>query len=232
MAVISSALDMLGSVTSARFRQLGFSLVDQSLSVGGAFLINVSLARTQTREAYGIFALCYSVFTFLAGLHNAMIVETYTVYGSGRYHLEFPSYTRLLWRTNLTLVAALAFFLTASWQSWNWIAQSHISSAGLGVALFSGMPLSALFLRRTFYLRRRPDLAARFSLIFFSICALLLWLTLRTNAMNGLYAFLDIGLAWGLAALIMTRELPQREAARNFTDIHPEYWKEHWKDAR
>ena len=89
-------LDRFSGITSAvswaRFRQVGFSVTDQAFSVGGMFLINVALARTQTKEEYGMFALCYSVFTFLSGLHNAAILEPYTVYGSGRYSNRFSEY--------------------------------------------------------------------------------------------------------------------------------------------
>src|SRR2546425_8590466 len=30
--------------------------------------------------------------TFLTGLHNAALLEAYTIYGSGRYHRSFPAY--------------------------------------------------------------------------------------------------------------------------------------------
>ncbi len=73
------------SASFLRVRQAGFSIADQALFVGGTFLANVMLARTQTKEEYGMFVLSYSVFTFLTGLHNASILEPYTVYGSGRY---------------------------------------------------------------------------------------------------------------------------------------------------
>ena len=82
------------------------------------FLINIVLARTQSKEGYGIFALTYTVFTFLVGLHNAAILEAYTIYGSGRYHPHFPAYERLIWRVNillgLGLTGALIFSLAAS----------------------------------------------------------------------------------------------------------------------
>src|SRR5437879_5981203 len=91
-------LRIFTSLSWPRLNQAAFSITDQALSVGGMFLANVALARAQTKEEYGMFALSYSVFTFLAGLHNASVLEPYTVYGSGRYHQSFPEYERLLWR--------------------------------------------------------------------------------------------------------------------------------------
>src|SRR6266478_3216239 len=73
-----------GPLNWPRVRQAGYSIADQALAVGGMFLANVALARTQSKEEYGFFALSYSVFTFLTGLYDAVILETYTVYGSGR----------------------------------------------------------------------------------------------------------------------------------------------------
>ena len=87
------------------------SLGDQGLAVGGGFLANVALARSLTKEDYGIFALTYSVFTFLLGLYYAAILEPCTVYGSGRYRERFSEYLRLILRTNAILCACLTGIL-------------------------------------------------------------------------------------------------------------------------
>ena len=147
----------------ARMRQIGFSIADQGFSVGGMFLVNIALARTQTKEEYGIFALSYSVFTFLTGLHNAALLEAYTIYGSGRYHRSFPAYAWLLWRSNLLLALGAAAALTLLCGVLAWTAPTLASRTVLGLALACGVLLTASFVRRTFYMRRRPDLAARFS---------------------------------------------------------------------
>lgn len=220
------------SVSSARIRQVGFSFVDQAFSVGGMFLVNVALARTQVKEEYGIFALSYSIFTFLTGLQNASILEAFTVYGSGRYRSYFAAYERLLWRSNVRLCLAVSALLLIAW----WVLASIASPLGshtiLGMALTAGLVLTATFIRRTFYVRRRPDLAARISLTFFCACALLLWLAVRSRLLNGFYAFLIVGLAWCLAYISVVRELPGNERSQHFLAIEPNYWSEHWKYSR
>ncbi len=45
----SAALFSSGTFSWARIRQMGFSIADQEFSVGGMFLVNVALARTQTK---------------------------------------------------------------------------------------------------------------------------------------------------------------------------------------
>src|SRR5437879_665050 len=84
------------------------------------FLANVLLARVRSKEEYGMFALSYSIYTFLSGLHNAAILEPFTVYGSGRYHRDFPSYARLMWRSNAVLGLAVTVVLLLIWQGLHW----------------------------------------------------------------------------------------------------------------
>src|SRR5260370_8868221 len=172
----SAMLFQLGEFAAARMRQIGFSIADQALAVGGMFLANVELARTQSKEDYGIFALTYSVFTFLAGLHNGAILETYTVYGSGRYNARFAEYARLLWRSNAWLGDALTASISIVWGALYEVKPSLASPTIVGLALGSGFLLTATVVRRTFYIRNRPDLAARFSLALFATCAGLLGL--------------------------------------------------------
>src|SRR5215469_5921305 len=171
-----AALSTLRSLSWPHIQRASCSLVDQGLSVGGMFLVNITLARTLTKEGYGVFALSYSVSAFLLSVHNGLILETYTVYGSGRYHQDFPAYAGLLWRTNVLLGVGLTAALSLLWWILGWIVPTVASTTVLGMTLMSGVLLSAAFVRRTFYLRRRPDLAAKFSAIFFSICLIFLWL--------------------------------------------------------
>jgi O-antigen/teichoic acid export membrane protein len=220
------------SVPWLRIRQIGFSITDQGLSVGGMFLANVMLARTQSKEEYGLFALSYSVFTLLAGLHNAAVLETFTIYGSGRYHRRFPEYVRLLWRSNLYLGLGLTAGLTLLWAVLARVRPLMASRTFLGMTLTAGVLLSAAFLRRTFYMRRRPDLAARFSLVFFVICVALLGVSAQLKILNGFYAFVIVAAAWSASSLLVAREMPGRTAGESFLELEPGYWAEHWNYAR
>jgi O-antigen/teichoic acid export membrane protein len=229
----SAMLFQLGTFSAVRMRQIGFSIADQALAVGGMFLANVELARTQSKEEYGIFALTYSVFTFLAGLHNGVLLETYTVYGSGRYNARFAEYARLLWRSNAWLGLGLTGIISIVWGALSWTRPALASPTILGLALGSGFLLTATFVRRTFYMRNRPDLAARFSVAFFATCAVLLWVAIRMRILSGFYVFVIAAVAWVTAGGFLARELPGRAEARvSFTDGEPEYWSEHWKYSR
>src|SRR5262249_15823981 len=125
-------------VFAKRARLLAYSILDQALAVGGMFLANVALARVRSKEEYGIFALCYSVYTFLAGLHNAFILEPFTVFGSGRYHEYFQSYARLIRRKNAILCVGLSLLMVIAWLVIRWISPAKASQTILGMALTCG----------------------------------------------------------------------------------------------
>lgn len=218
-----------GSLNWFRVRRAGFNIADQALAVGGMFLANVALARTQSKEEYGVFALSYSVFTFLASLHNAAILETYTVYGSGRYNPRFADYARLLWRSNALVGLALTAAIGVVWWALAWSKPALAPPAVLGLALACGVLLTAAFIRRTFYIRRRPDLAARFSAVFFAACALLLWLAMRVRVLSGFSVFVILALGWIAAGLGLRKKLALGHSAQSFLDSEPGYWREHWK---
>lgn len=219
-------------ISRAKFQQIVYSVLDQGFSVGGMFLVNVALARTQSKEEYGMFALCYSIFTFLAGLHNSVILEPYTVYGSGRYAISFNEYYGLMFRSNAALSAALSALLLTSCLVLGWLAPQYFSGALLGLSLGIGFLLTGLFLRRVFYIQRRPELAARVSLIFFIALGTGLLLVLRLHELNSLAAFLISGAAWLIAGVSVVRLLPRLRNMQRFTDLVPEYWAEHWKYSR
>jgi len=219
-------------IDATRLRELTYSVFDQGFFVGGMFLANIALARTQTKEEYGIFALTYSVFTFLSGLHNAAVLEAYTIYGSGRYHRHFASYARLLWRSNAWLCLGLTFAVAGVWAVLTQAAPRYASRTLLGLALGCGVLLTASFLRRTFYMQRRPQLAARFSAVFFLVDVALLWLLLRRNQLNGFWAFAIAAVAWSVAGIFVFREIPGSSSREDFLQTEPRYWLEHWKYSR
>jgi len=220
------------SHTWNRAWQIGLSVADQGFTLGGMFLLNVILARTQTKEEYGIFALSYSILTFLSGLHNAAILEAYTIHGSGRYHERFHEYARLLRRANRGLCIGLTLTLTAAWGVLHWTKPQLASPTMLAMALTCGILLMAAFVRRTFYIRRRPDLAARFSAIFFFACAALLLIIFHARPLNGFYALVIAASAWCIAGLALAGKGHAETPEKSFEDIEPQYWAEHWKYSR
>jgi len=214
----------------SKLLQIGYSFADQALAVGGTFLANVALARSQTKEEYGMFALSYSVFTFLSVLHNAAIVEPYTVYGSGRYHDRFSAYLRLMARCNALIGLALTGLLLLACLILYWAAPQYLTRALLGLGVTVGVLLSAAFLRRVFYLQRQPGYAARASLICFVTVTSALGLAAKAHALNGFSVFAILALGWIAAGMGLGRKLALgHPRGESFLESEPGYWGEHWK---
>ncbi len=136
---LRSALVTIPAVS--RFMPVAYSFADQAFAVGGIFLVNVVLARTQTKEEYGMFVLYYSALTFLSGVYNAAIVEPFTVYGSGRYRAHFSEYLRLMARCNVALGLVLTGILLFTCLLLSWIAPQLMSRALFGLGLTVGVLL-------------------------------------------------------------------------------------------
>jgi O-antigen/teichoic acid export membrane protein len=223
--------DVLG-LSRPRLSQFGFSVTDQAFSVGGMFVANIALARTVSQEEYGMFALSYSVFTFLAGLHNAAILETYTVYGAGRYHDRDREYSWLIWRSNALVCFALTVLLLLTWRIMALTSPAYASRSFLGLAISSGVILSAALFRRMLYVKRAPRVAAGFSSIFFVSVLLMLAASIRAGILNGLTVFLIVAAGWILGGIFVARKAPVVVSLHAFHESQPDHWKEHWKYAR
>lgn len=212
----------------SRLVPVAYSLADQALAVGGGFLVNVALARTRTKEEYGMFVLSYSVYTLLLGLYHAAILEPYTVYGSGRYRERFSEYLRLMARSNAVIGVLLTGILLLSCLVLSWVAPHLISRALFGLALTTGVLLSGHLLRRVFYLQRQAALATKTSLVFFITVACGLWLTAKAHRLDSFSVFLIMALGWITAGAVFGTKLAFGNPKQAFLELEPRYWREHW----
>src|SRR5207245_5746370 len=115
------------------------------------------------------------------------------------------------------LVLTLA--VAAVWGALAQLAPRYASRTLLGLALACGVLLTASFLRRTFYMQRSPQLAARFSTFFFLIDVALLLLLVRTNRLNGFWAFAIAAPAWSAAGVLIARAVPETSSRASFPQI-------------
>jgi O-antigen/teichoic acid export membrane protein len=206
---------------------VAYSFADQALAVGGGFLVNVALARTQSKEEYGMFVLSYSVLTFLLGIYYATFLDPFTVYGSGKYRERFSGYLRLMARSNVLIGLLLTGILALICGILSWIAPHLMSRALLGFAVTVSILLSGIFLRRAFYVNRQPALAAGSSLVFFLTVVCVLWLTTKAHWLDNFTVFLILALGWIAAGAALGRKLPFGKPAQPFLALEPQYWQEH-----
>jgi O-antigen/teichoic acid export membrane protein len=232
-ADVAIAKPSILSSLRGRSLSLSASLFDQALSVGGMFLANVALARVQSREEYGLFALSYSIFSFLLGIHNATILEPFTVLASGRYQAQFGALAKVMWRSNFAFCAGLSGVLIATWLSLRWLEPGWASPSLLGMASTCGVLLTGAFVRRTFYIVRNPGRAASLSLIFFVVLGILLITAIRGHWLSAFTTFVVAATAWVLALSVFRKAIPGQASAPSVQgNLLRGYGAHHWQYAR
>jgi hypothetical protein len=85
-----------------------FSLADPGAAVGAGLLVNLLLARWLPPQQYGAFALVFALFLFLAGLHNALVLEPMSVLGPANYQRSLADYFEAQIWVHLAFSSALA----------------------------------------------------------------------------------------------------------------------------
>jgi O-antigen/teichoic acid export membrane protein len=225
-------MPLLAHLHRARVRYLGLGIADQGFSVGGMFLANVVLARVASREEYGMFALAYSILNFLAGLHNAAIIEPYTVHGAGRYRIFSAEYRWLIWRNNAWLVLALTAVLLIIWKASLWTSAAVTARALLGLALSTGVVLTSYLLRRILYVQRKVESAAWMSFVFLLCLTVCLTLTAKFGLLNAFSVFMLVGLGSIVGGAAIYSEIPRPARLQPFISAQPHHHREHWKYAR
>src|SRR6185436_14011561 len=83
---IGESVDWPVQVWWDRLRRVSLSTLDQGFAGAAMVTVNLFLARATSKSEYGEFVLVLSVYTFLAGLYNGLIIEPYAVFGAGRFH--------------------------------------------------------------------------------------------------------------------------------------------------
>ena len=216
----------------ARSHRVGFSLADQALSSGGLFVANVALARAVSKEEYGVFALAYSGFNFLAGLHNAIILEPFTVHGAGRYQASYSEYRWHMWKSNGILSLALTLLLTAVWFASRWKVSLFASRSLLGLALGSAPLLTFALGRRLFYVERKVRLAAMLSFFFFVALCISLVVLRAIGILNSMTTFFVFGIGSLAGLATVMGGLPGKASRCSMHEVDPSHWKAHWGYSR
>lgn len=135
----------------------GFSILDQSLVSGVNFALQIVLARTLDLDEYGAFSVAFSIFLFLAGFHNALILEPMSVLGVSRERSEVWNYLVSVLGIHLVLTVILSIIMLIISQ---FLSDPLLYYALLGVIL--GTPAILLFwlMRRAYYVDEDPAGAA------------------------------------------------------------------------
>jgi len=152
-------------ITAKRLRVWGIrsalSILDQGLTAGVGFVVNIALARWLPAEAYGAFAVAFAAFLFISGFHNVLLLEPLTVMGPSRHANRLPTYFRKQIAIHVRLVGMLgAVILLASSAFW-WLAPNNHVLVGALIGSGLALPFVTLLwlIRRMCYVLQKPAVA-------------------------------------------------------------------------
>lgn len=197
---------------------------------GAHLLLQVGLARYTTPESYGVFAIAFAAFLFLAGFYQALLLEPMSVLGALRDPATLDEYfgRQIVIHLLLTvpaglLVAAVAFVPRGG---------AHFRAAALGLAL--SLPCILLFwlMRGAAYLKGEPGTALRGSAAYAGAVAVLLALRVAWSppgSVGPADAFLVLGASGLIASAAVALALRPRRPRPAAAGAH---FREHWAYGR
>jgi O-antigen/teichoic acid export membrane protein len=179
--------------------KIAFSVADQAILSGSNFALNILLARWLSPAEYGVFALAFTVFTFVFGFHNALILEPMSVLGSTRFSERFPQYLgNLIW-LHIALTGGIAVLIAFAAS----ICQDQTFSNALW-AIALAIPFILLFwlFRQAYYLQSKPTWSVLSSLIYAAVLFSGLIILSQRQWLSGFSAFLVMGMAGAIASIL------------------------------
>lgn len=196
MVVAERAMGLL--LTPAKLRVWGWrsamSLVDQGLTSGAGFAVNLLLARWMVPEVYGAFAVAFAGFLFVSGFHNVLLLEPFSVMGPSRYEGKLPAYFRAQVAVHVILVGTLSsVLLIGGLVIWRVAPGSPLTGAVMGGGLALPFLLLAWMARRMCYVVQRPAMAVVGSGIYLLFVLAGLLMLGRFGRVGSFTAFLLMG---------------------------------------
>jgi O-antigen/teichoic acid export membrane protein len=228
----------LFGLASDRLRVWGvksaLSLIDQALTSGAGFAVNLFLARWLTPPLYGAFAVAFAASLFVSGFHNVLVLEPLSVYGPARHASNLLAYFRVQIRLHFFLVGALAGIgLLAALVSWFVTPEKDLAFAVAGSAIALPFFLLLWLVRRMCYVVQKPSLAVSGSVAYLVAALIGLFALRYFGKVSPFSVFLLIGVTSLFASAIVLCRLERAwGSGPRFTLSMRSILKENWSYGR
>jgi O-antigen/teichoic acid export membrane protein len=207
------------------------SLLDQGLTSGAGFAVNLLLARWLPAEIYGAFAVAFAVFLFIAGFHNVLLLEPLSIFGPSRYGKRLRAYFRAQVVIHTVMVGGLSVtVLLAGTVFWRVVSGSALIVAMVG----SGFALPFLLLvwlaRRMCYVLQQPSIAVAGSVFYLAFVVAGLFFLQHFGRLGPFTVFVLMGSGSALASgllfwrLGLFRSEPELKSAVSWRKALRENW--------
>ena len=186
----------------------GLSIVDQGLTSGGSFLINLLLARWLNNEIYGAFAVAFATFLFFSGFHNVLVLEPLSVVGPAHHSGKMAGYFVAQLKVHAVLVVIFSGLMMVVAAVMAVLAiDSALVTATAASAAAVPFVLLLWLVRRMCYVVHRPAIAAWASANYFALVLAGVLLLRSTGRLSPASAFLLVGAAGMAASLLPLKQL-------------------------
>jgi O-antigen/teichoic acid export membrane protein len=223
---LSGGLAWLGRVAAA--------VVDQGLVAGAGFMVNVLLARWLAPADYGAYTVAFSVFLFVSGFHNALVLEPMCVFGPSSYKSDLRAYLGKLVRLHFAICLLLASLLGLGVAvSRHWIGSATFSDSALWGSCL-GIPCVLFFWlwRQAAYLELRPELAVRGAAVYTLVTFVLMLAFHRLGWLSPFGAFALQATAALAASVLLIVLIWPHLSSRALPSPSPSILRRHWEYGR
>jgi len=182
--------------------KVGLSITDQVIVSGANLVLNIFLVRWLAPSEYGIFAIVFSVFLFLTGLYQALILEPMSVLGAAHRGDNFGRYIGVsLWlHAGVTSIFSVIILLVTIGMV---IKNSLFVGSFFGLAMFTPFILFFWFFRQVCYLQMKPKIALIGSLTYAFVMFLCLFGIYNRQWLSPFSALAAMGIASLSAAVLL-----------------------------
>lgn len=207
-----------------------WAIADQGLFAVSNFVLNIVLARWLVPEAYGAFALAFSLFLLVSTVHTALLTEPMLVFGPGTYRESFEKYVGVLIREHWKLSCLLGALLAATGAGL-WMQSPLIALAVWAVGAATPFLLLQWLLRRACYVRLQPRIASLAGLGYSILLISGAYALHEMDVLSPFSAFALMGLASFAAAAWLAHRLGLPLAPRR-DDLVRQTRIQHWSYGR
>jgi O-antigen/teichoic acid export membrane protein len=207
-----------------------YAFLDQAFSLSAVFVVNILLARTLSQSDYGGFALYFSLLGFLSGIHNAGILEVFTIFSSGCYREKFSEYLNFAFDLNRKLIIFITFIFILIISLKHYFLHSYDFSL-IALSFSIGLVMLNSFARRVNYSAGNYLQQFKNSFFYFLIVVSLLFIGYWLKVLTVSYVLLILGVAC-LPSFFQFNRLFIKIRPLTFLEDSPGYWGMHWKHSK
>ena len=180
--------------------KVSFTIFDQIVFSAANLVLNIFLARWLMPAEYGIFVIILSIFLFMSGFYQALVLEPMKVIGAAHYDDRLDKYVGVTVWIHLGLTLGFSFIILLAAIATLFI-NSSFSSSFFSLAIAIPLLLFFWLFRQVCYLQMKPKLALKGSLTYSFVLFVALTIFYKQHWLSSCNALLIMGISSLLAAL-------------------------------